>query len=163
LGNLSYNIIAGGFINTNYVSIPDLKHLAGNQVTLAAPYLQSFQLAPYYRYSNKESLYGELHLEYNMRGRLTNKIPLLRQLRWYLLAGTNTFYASETNYYTEAFIGIDNIGWKMWRFLRVDVVRSWDYMNRVQTGIRIGIDPNGLVGMGSISLGGPGNKDNTEW
>src|SRR5690606_5803291 len=75
LGNLSYNIAAGGFLNTNYVSIPDLKHLAGNQVTLAAPYLHSFQLAPYYQYSNKENLYGELHLEYNMRGLLTNKLP----------------------------------------------------------------------------------------
>lgn len=160
LGNLSYNIAAGGFLNTNYVSIPDLKHLAGNQLTLAMPYLQSFQLAPYYLYSNKAELYGELHVEYNMRGLLTNKIPLLRQLRWYLLMGNNTFYVNQSNYYTEAFIGIDNIGWKFWRFLRVDLVRSWDSANRMHTGFRIGIDPNGLAGAVNT---GPVRNDNTEW
>jgi hypothetical protein len=151
LGSLSYKIAAGGFLNANYVSLPDLMHLTDNQVILAAPYLKSFQLAPYYRYSNVADIYGELHLEYSLRGLLTNKIPLLRQANWYFLAGTNTFYAGQTNYYTEAFVGVDNLGWKMYRLLRVDFVQSWDNLGRSMTGIRLGL--NFLGGSVKISTG----------
>ena len=150
-GTMSYDVAVGGFLNKNYVSLPDLMHLTDNEIVLAAPYLRSFQMAPYYRYSNTESIYGELHLEYYLKGFLSNKIPLLRQAKWYLVMGTNTFYASDKNYYTEAFAGIDNLGYKIYRFLRVDVVHSWDHLNRQSTGIRVGLN---LLGLSSVSLGG---------
>lgn len=153
MGSLSYKIAAGGFLNKNYVSIPDMMHLADNQLVLAAPYMKSFQLAPYYKYSNVQKLYGEVHLEYYLKGLLTNKIPLLRQAKWYLVAGTNTFYAGQKTYYTEAFAGIDNLGYRWYRFLRVDVVQSWDNTGRQMTGIRIGINPNALGGGLQISSG----------
>lgn len=145
LGNLSYVVAAGGFINSNKVGIPDMMHLDGNQTALATAYLKSFQLAPYYKFSNTEPLYGEAHIEYNLQGLLTNKIPLLRRARWYLLVGNNTFYARQNNYYTEAFVGIDNLGWKMLRFLRVDFVESWDYTGTNHAGFRIGINANGPI------------------
>jgi hypothetical protein len=144
-GILSYNIAAGGFINNKAVAIPDMKHFSDNQYTLAAPYLQSFQMMPYFRYSNTESVYGELHLEYYLKGLLTNKIPLLRQAQWYFVLGTNSFYASEKNYYSEAFAGIDNLGYKWMRFLRVDVVHSWNSLNQSALGVRIGIKPSGMI------------------
>lgn len=144
LGSLVYDIAAGGFLNKNYVSLPDMMHVSGNQMTLAGPYLHTFQLAPYYRYSNTESIYGELHMEYYMKGLLTNKIPLLRQARVYFVLGTNTFYASQSNYYSEAFVGLDNIGYKLFRVLRVDLVHSWNSFNQPATGIRIGIRPGSL-------------------
>ncbi|WP_276134886.1 DUF5686 and carboxypeptidase regulatory-like domain-containing protein [Polluticoccus soli] len=150
LGSMSYTASVGGFLNDKYVSLPDLMHLADNEVFVAAPYLKSFQLAPYYQYSNTAKLYGELHLEYYLKGLLTNKIPLLRQAKWYLVLGTNTFYAGTNSYYTEAFAGIDNLGFKAYRFLRVDVVHSWDQMNRQMTGIRIGLS---LLGV-PISISG---------
>jgi len=68
----------------------------------------------------------EAHIEYHLKGLLSNKIPLLRQAQWYLLFGGNAFYAGQNFYYTEAFIGIDNIGYKVIRGLRVDFVQSWD-------------------------------------
>jgi hypothetical protein len=139
-GSMSYNASIGGFLNDKYVSLPDLMHLADNELFVAAPYRKSFQLAPYYQYSNVANLYGELHLEYSLKGLLTNKIPLLRQAKWYLVMGTNTFYAGQNNYYTEAFAGIDNLGFKVYRFLRLDVVHSWDHMNRQTTGVRIGLN-----------------------
>lgn len=158
LGSLSYDIAAGGFLSKKYVSLPDMMHIADNRVFPAAPYLGSFQLAPYYKYSNLESLYGELHVEYYMKGLLTNKIPLLRQAKWYMILGNNTFYASQANYYTEAFVSITNLGWKMYRFLRVDFVQGWDNFSNTYTGIRLGFDLSTLGG----SVGITDYKDNWE-
>ena len=144
-GVLKYNFAVGGFLNTNYVSIPDLMHLYGNRgIGYASPYLQSFQFAQYYDFSNKEKLYGEAHIEYHLNGLLSNKIPLLRQARYYLLFGGNAFYAKENNYYAEAFVGIDNIGWKLVRILRVDFVQSWDSNFGHNSGIRFGLSFPGL-------------------
>ena len=145
LGSVSYNLAAGGFFNTNYVSIPDLMHLNGNQVVIASPYLESFQLAPYYTFSNQKPLYGEAHLEWYLKGFLTNKIPLLRQLRWYLVTGTNSFYAGKDLYHAEAFVGIDNLGYKKFRLLRADVVWGWNSLQQRLTAIRIGISPTSLL------------------
>lgn len=145
LGNLKYNFVAGGFLNTNYVSIPDLMHLDGNRgLGYAMPYLQSFQFAPYYTFSNQVPLYGEAHIEYHLNGLLSNKIPLLRQARYYLLFGGNAFYANPNLYYTEAFIGIDNIGWKVFRLLRIDFVQSWDSYKGHNSGIRFGLNLPGV-------------------
>ena len=139
-GRISYNFVAGGFLNSKYVSIPDLMHLYGNRgIGYANPYMQSFQFAQYYDFSNKEPIYGEAHVEYHLNGLLSNKIPLLRQAQWYLLFGGNAFYASDHNYYTEAFVGIDNIGWKLLRILRVDFVQSWDSNRGHNSGIRFGL------------------------
>ena len=141
LGNLSYNIAVGGFLNSKYVSVPDLMHLYGNRgIGVAAPYLESFQMAPFYDFSNKEQLYGEAHLEYHMRGMLSNKIPIFRQLRWFFLLGGNAFYANDNNYYTEAFAGVDNMGYKLARVVRVDFVQSWDSRMGHNSGVRASIN-----------------------
>ena len=143
-GSLAYNVAVGGFLNNKYVSLPDLMHLYGNRgIGFASAYMHSFQFAQYYDWSNKESIYGEVHLEYNMLGLLSNKIPLLRQARWYLLLGTNTFYSNGQDFYTEAFIGIDNLGWKIARILRIDFVQSWDSNMGRNSGIRFGIKTAG--------------------
>jgi len=140
LGGLGYNVSVGGFLNKNYVSLPDMMHILDNQLVLAqSPYLSSFQLAPYYKFSNTSSLYSEAHLEYNMMGLLTNKIPLFKQARWYALIGTNTLYTGQNNYYTEAFVGLDNLGFGIYRIFRVDLVQSWDNTGDKHIGIRIGI------------------------
>lgn len=149
-GSISYHVAVGGFLNTRYVSIPDLMHIYGRRGTwYAAPYLRSFQIGPYYDFSNMERFYVEGHVEYHLNGLLSNKIPLLKQARYYLLTGANAFTTGANNYYIEGFIGIDNIGWKLLRVLRVDFVESWDsYMGR-NTGVRLGLNlraiNNGLM------------------
>ena len=156
LGSLSYHVAAGGFLNNNYVALPDLMHLYGNRgIGLASPYLNSFQFAPYYIFSNTQKLYGEVHIEYYMKGLLTNKIPLLRQARWYFLLGTNSFYVDDNHYYAEGFIGIDNLGFKSLRLLRVDFVQSWDNFMGRNSGIRFGLNLPGA----KISFSNP----NDEW
>ncbi|XZF14600.1 DUF5686 and carboxypeptidase regulatory-like domain-containing protein [Chitinophagaceae bacterium MMS25-I14] len=151
-GSLSYNVAAGGFLNDKYVSLPDLMHIDGNEIALASPFLQSFQLASYYRFSNTQRIYGEAHVEYYLKGLLTNKIPLLRQARWYFVLGNNTFYANQNFYHTEAFIGVDNLGFSVARFLRLDYVHSWDGYGKQYNGIRIGISPNSLFSTSSVNV-----------
>ncbi len=157
LGSIGYHLAVGGFMNDNYVSLPDMMHIADNQMATASPYLEGFQLAPYYLYSNTSKLYGEGHVEYNMNGLLTNKIPLFRKLQWHLLLGNNTLYLQNGSYYTEAFFSIDNIGYKLYRGMRVDFIKSWDDMQRNTIGIRIGWQLGGLINIGS------NNQDNFDW
>ena len=146
LGSISYNVSIGGFLNSRYVSIADMKHLNGMRgVGYAAPYMTSFQFAPYYLFSNVAPVYGEAHVEYHLNGLLSNKIPLLRQARYYLLVGGNAFYSDADHFYSEAFVGIDNIGWKLVRFLRVDFVQSWDSYSGRNSGIRLGINMRGVA------------------
>jgi hypothetical protein len=147
LGLLKYHFIVGGFLNDHWVSLPDLIHLQSTRgIGYAAPYMTSFQFAPYYFFSNAASTYGEAHVEYHLNGLLSNKIPFLRQARFYLLAGGNAWYSDPGHYYTEAFIGIDNIGWKLARFLRVDFVQSWDSFGGRNSGFRFGINMKAVTG-----------------
>ena len=147
LGRFSYNFLVGGFLNNNYVSVPDLMHLLGNRgLGYAAPYMQSFQFAQFYDFSNKQPFYTEAHVEYHLNGLLSNKIPVLRQLQWYLLFGGNVYYAKNNDYYTEAFVGIDNIGYKFARFIRIDFVQSWDCTRGRNSGIRLGLNGSAFTG-----------------
>ena len=138
MGSFEYNAVIGGFINDDNVQIPDMKHLLGNQYSVAGPYLQSFQLAPYYRYSNVAKLFGELHVEYSLKGLISNKIPFFKQAHWYFVLGNNSFFTEQNQYYTEAFVGIDNIGFKMIRGIRCDFIKSWDSYKQNILGIRAG-------------------------
>ena len=104
-------------------------------------------------------LYGEAHVEWNLNGFLTNKIPLLKNAGWNLVAGNNTLYLNQSNYYTEAFVGIDNLGYKLLRF-RLDVVRGWDHTGQVRTGLRFGFDGGLLAGLAGISIGDDKEKFN---
>ncbi|HEU4473083.1 MAG TPA: DUF5686 and carboxypeptidase regulatory-like domain-containing protein, partial [Flavisolibacter sp.] len=108
-GEFRYRFSAGGFLNSRRVEIPDFRHFNGNQTFYNFKYLNSFQLAPYYRYSNTEELYALGHVEHHFNGLLTNKIPLLNKLKWTLVAGSNAFYVNRSNYYVEAFAGLENI------------------------------------------------------
>ena len=140
-GLLKYKIGVGGFINSRTVFIQDYQHFNGNRSTLAAEYLNSFQLSSYYGNSTTASIYGILHLEHHFNGLLTNKIPLLNQLKWYLIAGTNTFYIDKTNNHTEFFIGLENI----LKIFRVDYVWGFDNGGR-RDASAISIGFGGLLG-----------------
>jgi len=142
LGTFNYDLSASGFLNKKWVGVTDLIHpFAGDDpaFTLASPYMQAFQLAPFYKYSNAADFYGEVHLEYNMHGLLSNKIPGFRQAKIYFILGTNSFYANKDLFYSEAFFSIDNIGYKAYRFFRLDFLEGWDASGTRYTGIRLGL------------------------
>jgi Family of unknown function (DUF5686)/CarboxypepD_reg-like domain len=48
-GRFSYRFAMGGFTNTDSVQLQDYTHFNGNGLIMAAPYLNSFQVAPYYK------------------------------------------------------------------------------------------------------------------
>ncbi|HEU4607823.1 MAG TPA: DUF5686 family protein, partial [Chitinophagaceae bacterium] len=144
-GELRYRISAGGFLNDSQAGLPDFQHFNGNQTFYNFKFLNSFQLAPYYRYSNTEKLYGLLHLEHHLNGLLTNKIPLLNQLKWNMVLGANTFYVNRDNYYVEAFAGLENI----LKLFRVDFVTAYQAQPGYSFGVRVGL--GGIIG-GAIQL-----------
>jgi Family of unknown function (DUF5686)/CarboxypepD_reg-like domain len=160
LGSLSYNLSVGGFAYSNYVAAPDLEIPYGNRsFGLATPYLTSFQFMPVYGYGNKADVFGEGHVEYRMKGFLSNKLPLFRQSQLYLCLGGSAFYVSNSNYYTEAHFGVDNIGWKAVRIFRLDFVQSWDSNMGRNSGLRLGISTSGV----SVSINGSGADTHSEW
>lgn len=134
-GVFNYRIGIGGFISNKKVELPDYNHFNGNISTLATETLNSFQLLPIYQYSNTDKFYSLAHIEYNLKGFLTNKIPGFRKLNLYLVTGGNGFYINNSKYYYELFVGLDNI----FKQLRVDFVQSYLDGRRWQNGFRIGL------------------------
>ena len=139
-GEFKYRVGVGGFFNSDSVGIPDLQHFNGNQTFYNIKYLNSFQLAPYYRYSNSEEFYLYGHAEHHFNGLLTNKIPLFNKLKWNLVIGANTFYVNKSNYYAEVFVGLENI----FKIFRVDFVNAYQPDVGNKFGVRIGF--GGLIG-----------------
>lgn len=133
-GTLRYRLGMGGFLSNEKSYIPDYNHFNGNISTFATEYLNSFQLLPIYQFSNVSKFYSVAHLEHNFKGMLTNKIPGVKKLNIYLVAGANGFYYRDANYF-EIFGGIDNI----FKQLRVDFVQSFLNGKAWQNGIRIGL------------------------
>lgn len=133
-GTLRYRLGMGGFIDNDKTYVPDYNHFNGNISTLATEYLNSFQMLPIYQFSNTTSFYSLLHIEHNFKGFLTNKIPGIKKLNLYLVAGGNTFYYKTTDYF-EYFVGLDNI----LKQVRVDFVQSYLKGKLWQNGIRIGL------------------------
>jgi hypothetical protein len=160
LGAVDYMLAGGGFLNKSWVGLPDLMYpFAGDDaslVTLATPYLRSFQAMPLYWFCNDADAYAEAHVEYNMLGLLSNKIPGIRQAQWFFVIGNNTFYAGDKLYYTEVFFSFDHIGYKMLRPLRLDFVRGWDQDRKSYDGIRLGIK---IEALSKLREGGA----DTEW
>jgi Family of unknown function (DUF5686) len=138
LGRFSYRIETGGFLNAAKVEIPDYQHFNGNQMLFAGPYMNTFQLAPYYQYATTAKHYVAAHAEHHFNGLITNKIPLIRKLNWRLVGGANTFYVNKNNNYVEVFGGVENI----FKIFRVDFIQSFRAGSRGQSGIRIGFSGN---------------------
>lgn len=151
MGEFRYRLSIGGFLNNNRVEIPDLQHFNGNLTILSFNYLNSFQLAPYYQYSNSRPFYAVGHAEHHFNGLLTNKVPLLNTLKWNLVIGSNAFYVNQDNYYIEAFAGLENI----LKLFRVDFVVANQQADANKFGIRIGL--GGVFGS-RLQIGGTNNR-----
>ena len=83
-----------------------------------------------------------MHAEHHFNGLLTNKIPVLKKLKWNLVAGTNTFYVNRANDYVEVFAGLENI----FKIFRVDFVTATQAGPGRQFGVRVGF--GGVIGSG---------------
>lgn len=125
-GDFTYNIRAGKFFNADDIAFMDYQHFNGNEthVSLFGNYTNVFNNLPYYSMSTNKS-YLEMHAEHNFKGYILGKIPLLNKLNFNLILGAHNLATEDNKPYQEFTIGIDNIGWGKFRFLRVDYIRSY--------------------------------------
>ncbi|MDT0557453.1 DUF5686 and carboxypeptidase regulatory-like domain-containing protein [Ichthyenterobacterium sp. W332] len=124
-GRFQYNIRAGKFFNADDIAFVDYQHFNGNQTQIGSgSYLDVFNNLPYYTASTNDS-YLEMHAEHDFNGFILGRIPLLKKLNFNLVVGAHALATPGNNPYQEYTIGLDNIGWGKFRFLRIDYVRSY--------------------------------------
>ncbi|MEY2629440.1 MAG: hypothetical protein RLZZ469_335, partial [Bacteroidota bacterium] len=139
-GEIDINTKAGKFFNADGISFVDFQHFNGNQthVVFGTSYTNQFNLLPYYSGSTNDS-YWETHMEYNDKGFIMNKIPLLNKLQSKLVLGFKNLSIPNRNPYQEFSAGLSNLGFGKYRILRIDYVRS--YQNGYQgDGIMFGLN-----------------------
>jgi len=125
-GRFRYNLRAGKFFNADDIAFMDFQHFNGNQINVSqrGNYTDVFNNLGYYDLSTNDS-YLEMHAEHDFNGFILGKIPLLNKLNFNLVVGAHSLSTPNHKPYQEFTVGLDNIGWGKWRFLRVDYVRSY--------------------------------------
>ncbi len=134
-GTFKYRFTFGGFFDASKVFIPDYQHYLGNQTLFASQELNSFQLAPYYKYSNTAKFQGTAHVEYHLNGLLSNKIPGFKKLNWFFVGGANALHINKGANYYEFFGGIENI----LKVVRIDFVQGFEEGGGRPSGFRLTI------------------------
>lgn len=125
-GIFKYNVIGGTFFGNKTLSFIDHKHFNGNltHVNTKGNYLSSFKNMGYYDFSTKND-YIEFHMEHDFLGYILGKIPLISTLNFNLIIGAHGVSSKTQTPYREFNIGLGNLGWKKFRFLRLDYIRSY--------------------------------------
>ena len=124
-GKFVYNIKGGVFLEKKNIAFMDLLQANGNRLKFPLDgELNSFGLLEYYKFYTNDK-YAEAHVEHNFKGAVLGKIPLLNKLNFHLVGGAKTLIMADKKPYTEYSIGLDNIGFGKWRFLRIDYVKSF--------------------------------------
>jgi hypothetical protein len=121
LGWMEFNFKAGTFFNNKKVAFQDYKHFNGSQIEVGNPndYNNAFFALPYYEYSTQNA-FLEGHFQQHLDGYFLDKIPLLRKLQWTTVLGAHVLYTEDKKDYLELSVGLDNIGFGLFRFLRID-------------------------------------------
>lgn len=124
VGEFDYILRGGIFLKQKNIPFMDFYHPLANEIYLAPKNrLSSFSIMPYYNFSSNDK-YAEMHTQHNFKGFLLSKIPLINKLNFHTVIGAKGYFSGERKPYSEFSVGLDNIGWGKWRFLRVDFVQS---------------------------------------
>ena len=123
-GNFQYQIRAGAFLKKKDIAFMDNLQANGNQLLFPIDTgLNSFNLLEYYKFYTNDK-YAEAHVEHNFKGAVLSKVPLLNKLNFHFVVGSKALFMTDKNPYTEYSVGLGNIGFDKWRFLRIDYVKS---------------------------------------
>lgn len=138
-GEFSYNIKGGHFFNATGISYVDRKHFSGNEthLNIENDRMSSFNLLPYYSLSTNKS-YVETHLEYNFKGFIMNRLPLLKWTGWNVIGGYHNAATSNNKVYQEFTVGLSNIGIGSMKGFRVDYVRAYQGSKFFKDGFMFG-------------------------
>lgn len=125
-GYMQYNLKAGTFFNADDIAFMDYQHFNGNRTHIghSENYTNVFNNLPYYNLSTNTS-YMEFHAEHDFKGYVLGKVPLINKLNYNLVIGLHALSTENNAPYTEYSVGIDNLGWNKFRFLRLDYIRSY--------------------------------------
>lgn len=139
-GKLHYHLRGGAFLKKKDIAFMDNLQVKGNQMFIVTDTNRknNFGLLEYYRFYTNDK-YAEGHIEHNFKGAVLGKIPLLNQLNFHLIAGAKTMVMADTKPYSELSLGMENIGFGKWRFLRVDYIQSF-YGAERKNGFLLGMD-----------------------
>ena len=107
----------------------DYNHINGNEFGLAAPIhlMDGFFDLPYYTYSTTDN-YVTAHWQHHFEGYFLSKIPLIRTLGFKEIVRVAYLNTPQLGNYGEVGIGLDNIGFGLFRILRLDL--SWIYRDK---------------------------------
>jgi hypothetical protein len=139
-GKLNTNSTTFTFINQNkQLEFIDYQHFNGNQTYVYNNQLvnNQFFLLPYYSHSTQKAAVTS-HIAYNDKGFIINKIPLLKQTQWNIIANFNLLSTSHRNTYIEYAVGFDNLGFGKFRIFKLQYTQS----NAVDKGFVFGINTN---------------------
>ncbi len=137
-GIMRYNLAGGVFINKKNTPFMDYYHPLSNKLYISLDNrLDRFRIMPYYKFSTNDA-YFEAQIEHNFNGYILGKIPLVNKLNLHTVVGAKTYTSSSKQPYTEYSIGLGNIGWGKWRFLRVDYIRS-TYNGTINNSVLFGL------------------------
>jgi len=141
-GRFEWYLNGGFFFNVNEISFRDFRHFLGSEIFILknGNYSSSFLQLPFYSFSTSDK-YLQAHIQHHFDGFILDKIPGIRKLGWSLAAGAKLLAVGGRDPYYELHMGLDNIGYKVVRLLRIDAV--WSHSDEgSQWGARMSIGLN---------------------
>jgi hypothetical protein len=141
-GVSSFNLEGGMFLSDKAVPFIDAHHFNGKETIfmLTSRSLDQFRMLDYYTHSTTLP-YVKLQWEHHFNGVILGKIPGVRKLQWELVAGSNVLYSDNTKTYSEVIVGINKIGYGLFKILRVDFVTQLQQgMDKPAYRVMIGIN-----------------------
>jgi len=117
VGRFEWEASAGWFPNHAFVPFMNWKHFNTSQVHVTSSGLNRFLALPYYAASTN-NYYVQIHAEHHFNGFILNKIPLIKKLKWQVVAGVHYLHEPTYGNYWEVTAGIENI----FKIIRVDFV-----------------------------------------
>jgi hypothetical protein len=136
LGTSQYHLKAGTFLSHQKLTFFDYQHFDTSPILLARGENMLFLNLPYYAHSTNGN-FVEGHFEHNFGGFLMKKLPLVRKGTATFVVKASYLYTSQNAqvskpiHYAEMSVGIT----KIFKILRIDVVRSWKSDWATQEGI----------------------------
>ncbi|MEM7110041.1 MAG: DUF5686 and carboxypeptidase regulatory-like domain-containing protein, partial [Bacteroidota bacterium] len=107
-GNSKYKAIMGKFVNTRQLEFVDLKRFRQSDPYLYSDPLNSFQLLDTALVAT--DLFFEFHHIHHFNGALINNIPLVKKLRFRVVAGAGAMWIKQSDYFhQEIFAGLERV------------------------------------------------------
>lgn len=124
-GYSNWVVKAGSFVHNNDLTFFDYRHFAGNAFYVSkGDYREMFLNLPFYEFSTQND-YIEFHWLHNFQGYILNKVPGVRSLGLALEAKGSYLYHDDIGHYNELSLGLDRIGWGLFRLFRLDLALSF--------------------------------------